>query len=217
MDKPVSNTFTECAAKFYKDACEKNCNQSDFYYCATSGDFTQRSLDLNSKSVFCENVRNENDNKEYNEYKLQAFLVKSAMSNPEHLLPIPNKEWVLLDAERKFDDSDLVGLDGKGGRLDLLAYEKSSSSYIILELKVERHLDKAITELNRYTSVINKYLASANNFYSVETKIDAQNVNGYILWPRCDNPKKNNTPWGLIEYDENLLSQIENIEFKIIE
>ena len=217
MNELFSNTFTDQAAKFYKKAHEKNSAKSAFYFCATSKGITPRILDYASESAFCQKPRKKDTNKKYYEYKLQAFLVKSAMSNPEHLLPIPNKEWILLDAERRFDDSDLVGLAGEGKRFDLLAYEKASSRYIILELKVDRDLAKAKKELTRYTEVIDKYLTSANKFYSVENKIDAKNVKGYIVWPCCDNPKKNNTPWGLIEYDENLLSQIENIEFKIIE
>lgn len=207
----MSKTFTEKAKKNYEKACDENKGQHKFYFCATSGATTKRTLDLNSPYVFCTRWPEKNKNNEIKEYKLAAFMVREALKETNYLLPIEGKEWVLLDAERKFAKDDLSEV-GDGQRLDLLAYEKKTKTYIVLELKISRALAKADRELSRYTSTIEKHIKIINEFYSV----DAENVKGYIVWPSNPNPSKNDKPWGLIEYNSEKLEDIENLKFDLI-
>jgi hypothetical protein len=207
----MSKTFTVKVKQQYEEACKKNKGQHEYYFCATSTGVTQRSLDLDSEFPFCEEqCREKSKNNVIKEYKLQAFLIKAALEN-NHLLLISGKEWIVLDAERTFVEEDLSGI-GDGQRLDILAYEKATSSYVVLELKIERKLTKADKELLRYTNTLRKHIQKANGFYSV----DAEKVKGYIVWPSNENPRKNDTPWGLIEYDPSLLDSLEKISFRII-
>ena len=73
MTNPCSNTFTDKASEFYKEACKKNRDQSEFYYCATSNNTTKRILNYESNDAFCEHERKGDVKKKYDEYKLQAF------------------------------------------------------------------------------------------------------------------------------------------------
>ena len=207
----MSETFTDALKQNYENACRKNKNQHESYYCATSTGVTERSLDLNSEFVFLTPGLNGNKNNVIKEAKLQAFMVKEALKNDDHLLPIMGKKWRLLDAERNFAKADLSN-DGKGQRLDLLAYEEQTQSFIVLELKVERDLATAGPELRRYTSTIGGQIKKANAIYSV----NAQNVVGYIVWPWNAKPRKNDNPWGLIEYETEQLDNIENLKFALI-
>ena len=108
--------------------------------------------------------------------------------------------------------------EGVGKRLDILAYEADTNSFVVLELKRERKLTIAKRELARYTATIRKNLDQANAFYSVEAK----SVKGYIVWPASKWPAvetrntKDVSPWGLIEYKKECLDDIENIEFTIL-
>ncbi|MBP2657111.1 MAG: hypothetical protein H6Q69_143 [Firmicutes bacterium] len=210
----MSKTFTNKAKKRYEKSCEANKGQNEFYYCATSTGVTKRNLDLNSEYVFCQSCPEESKNNTIKEYKLQAFMIKTALKEAKHLLPIKGKEWVFLDAERNFAKDDLSEV-GNGRRLDILAYDESSMTYIVLELKSKRDStsdDVADRELLRYVSTIENHIEKANEFYSA----NAQNVKGYIVWPSNKNPEKNDKPWGLIEYEENFLDDIENLNFKLI-
>ena len=212
----MSKTFTEGLRSNYIKACTNNYEQKDasVYYCATAKkDLTTRCLDLNCDYVFCHKCKSEAKKNIIKEYRLEAFLVKKAMKDKNHRLPIKDKKWVLLDAERNFADSDLSG-EGEGRKFDLLAYETDTKTFIILELKIERAFSKACRELSCYTSTIRKHINEANTCYGT----DAENIRAYIVWPANDNPRKLDSPWGLIEYDKSFLEKdtIENIKFDII-
>lgn len=219
----MSKTFTKKLKEHYEEAREKNKAPSNVYYCATSKEEpSPRCLDLQSEYVFCvledkkENLTNKSNS--IAEYRLQASLVKKAKTDSEWLLPIQGKKWTLLDAERNFAGDDL-SIEGKGKRLDILAYEAETKAYIVLELKVKRAFKKAKQEVLSYTSTIRENLDMANLCYSV----DAKNVQGYILWNALSWPPRKTSqtidnPWGLIEYDEAFLAKdkIENISFEIV-
>ena len=215
----MSNTFTEKLRSKYIEARASNCEQKDasVYHCATSDGITKRSLNLKSAYVFCVPIDDISENKPKKnvilEYMVQALLVKEALGNGELFLPIAGKKWRLLDAERNFAGDDLSA-EGKGKRLDLLAYEAETETYIVLELKVTRALAKAKRELKRYTSTMTSNLEQANYCYAAKAK----NVQGYIIWPANDNPRKLENPWGVIEYDKTFLDKdkIESIKFDII-
>ena len=207
----MSKTFTDTAKKRYEKACEENKGQNEFYHCATSTDVTKRNLDLNSKFVFCKRCSGVSKNNEIREYKLQAFMIRKALKATNHRMLIKGKEWTLLDAERRFTKDDLSEV-GHGERLDILAYEKSTLTYIVLELKIDRSFKKANEELLRYTSTIKNHIDEANEYYSV----DAKNVQGYIVWPSNGNPRKQDNQWGLIEYDKKNLVDIEHIKLDVV-
>ena len=147
------------------------------------------------------------------EYKLAAFLIKKALEKKNWLLPIDDKEWRLLDAERSFAED--VSNQGKGKRLDILAYEEKTKSYIILELKINRAFTTANNELTCYTDTINNLMDDANNFYSVK----AQKVKGYIVWNAPKGKRKEiDNKWGMIEYDIDILkNDVGKLEFSIKE
>ena len=216
------------AKKEYEVAYKKNKGQHETYHCATATKNTPRSLDLNSKSVFCKNERN-SGTKNYCEYLLQAYMAKKALLDESSwFLPIEGKKWALLDAERNFAAADLAPFILKLGhrRLDLLAYEAETQTFVILELKVPGSdsgnlLNTAGQELEAYARAIRTHISDANKFYSVEEDgfiINAKNVHGYIVWPANDNPRKLDSPWGLIEYDKYFLdkNKVESIKFDII-
>ena len=213
----MSKTFTEELIKRYEIACTENKGQAEYYCCVSSnGKIIPRSLKLDSKYVFC-NVKYEKEKSKNNvilEYKLAAFLIKKALEDENWLLPIKGKKWRLLDAERNFADVDISEENkGKGKRLDILAYEEETKSYIVIELKVNRAFTTADNELRCYTDTIEKMMNEANNVYSVK----AENVKGYIVW---NAPKGNRNPidnqWGMIEYDIDVLKDgVEKLEFLI--
>ena len=207
----MSKTFNDKAKAKYEEACKENDGQHEFYNCATSKGITIRNLDLNSQYVFCQSCPEKSKNNKIKEYKLQAFMIREALKKTNHLMSIEGKEWTLLDAERRFVKDDLSEI-GKGERLDILAYEKRTLTYIVLELKIDRNFTRANEELLRYTSTIKNHIDKANKFYST----DAKNVQGYIVWPSNETPRKIDNQWGLIEYEENFLDNIENIKFKLI-
>lgn len=212
----MSKTFTKKAKKYYIRACEKNNSQQDksTYFCATSSYLTARKLDLKSSYVFLEQEPKKPKMNKILEYKLEAFMVREALKNTRILLPIKEKEWILLDAERNFAKEDLSGM-GEGQRLDLLAYEESTRSYIVLELKINKEkkvADKADLELLSYTSTIKRHIQEANEMYAV----NANRVEGYIVWPSNKNIQENISSWGLIEYEEEKLNDIENLKFTLI-
>ena len=190
-------------------------------YIAKNEDQFKQEMDLQSDYVFCvvddEKEKPSEKNNSIKEYRLQASLVKKAKAN-KWLLPFEGEKWTLLDAERNFAGEDL-SIKKKGKRLDLLAYEAETKTYIVLELKVTRAFEKAKQELLSYTSAISDNLEMANRCYSVV----ANNVKGYIVWnalswpPRKTIQTKDN-PWGLIEYDEAFLAndKIESINFKLV-
>lgn len=227
MDKTESTTFSEKAKEFYEEACKQNKTQyqHQHYYCSRADGLTKRCLDLKCAYVFCQECKPEPKKNVIKEYKLQAYLVKKALmadaKGINWLLPINDakkKGWRLLDAERNFADEDLNKEDGSGKRLDILAYEADTNSFVVLELKVERAISKAKRELARYTAAIRDNLGEANDFYSVK----AQSVKGYIVCPAAEWPAvetrntKDVSPWGLIEYKKECLDDIENIEFTIL-
>lgn len=207
----MSKTFTDNLKQNYEKACIKNKNQQEFYYCATSSGTTERILDLDSKFVFCKPCSNESKNNEIKEYKLAAFMVREALKDPNNFLPIKGKKWRLLDAERNFAKEDLSEV-GKGQRLDLLAYDEQEQSYIVLELKIERSLKKADAELLQYTNTLQNHMEEANKLYS----LNAKNVEGYIVWPSNEKPRKNDKPWGLLEYEKIDLNSIENMKLLLV-
>ena len=218
----LSATYTDKLKEQYAKAREMNQAPSNVYYCTTTKkELTPRNLDLQSDYVFCvvddEKEKPSEKNNSIKEYRLQASLVKKAKAN-KWLLPFEGEKWTLLDAERNFAGEDL-SIKKKGKRLDLLAYEAETKTYIVLELKVTRAFEKAKQELLSYTSAISDNLEMANRCYSVV----ANNVKGYIVWnalswpPRKTIQTKDN-PWGLIEYDEAFLAKdkIESINFKLV-
>ena len=217
-------TFSDEAKRHYEKACETNKGQQQFYYCSTSETITRRCLDLKCNYVFCEKCKLEPKKNVIKEYRLQAYLIKKALMadliGDNWVLPISDakkKGWRLLDAERNFAVEDLEKKDGSGRRLDILAYEADTDSFIVLELKAERAISKAKRELERYTATLRKNLVQANAFYSVTAK----SIRGYIVCPAAEWPavETRNTedvsPWGLIEYKKEYLDDIENIEFAI--
>ena len=132
------------------------------------------------------------------------------------------KKWRLLDAERNFAGED-ASIAGEGKRLDLLAYEAETKTYIVLELKVEcgkAELDRAKLELLRYTETIRQNIHDANNVYSVS----GQNVKGYIVWPKSKSPlgpqigKTVEVPWGCLQYERVVREdyKTKNIEFELV-
>lgn len=219
----MSKTFNNELKRHYEEACKKNKTANAVYFCATSTGTTERILDITDDYVFTSPPKDKEKarppkNNTIKESRLQAYLVKRAKADPEWLLPFEDKKWRLLDAERNFAGDD-VSIEGKGHRLDILAYEADTKSFIVLELKVTRAFTKAKQEVLSYTSTIRKNLDMANFCYSVEAK----NVQGYILWnalswpPRKTVQSKDN-PWGLIEYNEALLekTKIEDIQFELV-
>ena len=212
----MSKTFTEKLRKKYLTACDKNKGQEEYYHCASSTKIIPRILNLKHDYVFCDKKHETKTGKknEILEYKLAAFLVKKASEDENWLLPIKFKEWRLLDAERNFADADISEENkGKGKRLDILAYEEKTKSYIILELKISRALTKADEELKCYTNTIKKWIDDANNVYSV----NAENIKGYIVWNAPNGERKKiENQWGIIEYDiEFLKNDVEKLEFSI--
>ena len=211
----MSKTFTSERKKFYEMASEKNKGQDAIYHCSTSKGITPRCLDLKCDYVFCQKCLAEDKKNEIKEYRLQAFLVKEALKNETRLLPIKNKNWILLDAERRLEPEDRGGED-HGQRFDILAYETDTKTYIVLELKIERAFSKACRELCCYTSTIQKHIDDVNTFYG---KNGTEKVKGYIVWNSITGiPKQIDNPWGLIEYDKTFLEKdkIESIQFDII-
>jgi len=212
----MSKTFTEELIKKYEIACSENKGQAKYYYCASSTKIIPRILNLKHDYVFCDKKHENKTDKKNNiwEYKLAAFLVKKALEDENWLLPIKGKKWKLLDAERNFADADISEENkGKGKRLDILAYEEETKSYIVMELKVNRAFTTADNELRCYTDTIEKMMNEANNVYSVKS----ENVKGYIVW---NAPKGNRNPidnqWGMIEYDIDVLKDdVEKLEFLI--
>ena len=211
----MSTTFTEKLKKKYVTACDKNNEQAKYYYCASSTKITPRILNLKHDYVFCDKKHEKKTDKknEILEYKLAAFLVKKALENENWLLPIKGKEWRLLDAERNFARED-VSEENKdnGKRLDILAYEEKTKSYIVLELKINRAFAKANKELKCYTDTINKWKSYANDVYSVE----AENIKGYIVWntPKGKEKPIDENQWEMIEYDIDVLkNDVEKLEF----
>ena len=221
----TTKTFSDETKGNYEKARNLNKMQHQFYHCATSKKVTKRCLDLKCDYVFCQECRLGPKNNVIKEYRLQAYLIKKALmadsEGSNWFLPLENKkikEWRLLDAERNFADEDLDKEDGSGKRLDILAYEASTNSLIVLELKVERAISTAKRELARYTATLRNNLNQASAFYSVEAK----SVKGYIVCPAAKWPAEltrhteDISPWGLIEYNKEYLDDIEKIEFKIL-
>ena len=217
----MKTTFNEELKQLYDTVCNKNKEQIEIkrYYCASSsGAITPRNLELTNDYVFCDIKHKDNKPKKNSikEYKLEAFMIKKSLENKNWLLPIKGKEWKLLDAERTFTKEELSE-KGRGQRLDILAYEEKTKSYIVLELKAnenKRDLSKANKELECYTNTLKTHIKEANMVYSVE----AENVKGYIVWnaPRRK-PQNNETKWGLIEYNiDTLNNDVDNLEFSII-
>ena len=221
----IHNTFSDKAKRHYENARESNKGQYQFYHCSTSVKVTRRCLDLKCSYVFCEKCKLEPKKNVIMESRLQAYLVKKAlMADVEGynwLLPINDakkKVWRLLDAKRNFAAADLDKENGGGKRLDILAYEAETNSFVVLELKANNDIPKAKLELARYTATIRKNLVQANGFYSV----NAKSVKGYIVctaaeWPAVETRDTEDIfPWGLIEYKKECLDDIENIKFKVI-
>lgn len=215
----MSQTFNKELIKKYENACTENKGQAKYYHCASSTKIIPRILNLKHNYVFCDK-KHENKTDKRNrilEYKLAAFLVKKALEDENYLLPIKGKKWKLLDAERNFADADISEENkGKGKRLDILAYEEKTKSYIILELKINRAFAKANRELKCYTDTIKTWIKNADDVYSVK----AVNVKGYIVWnaPRGKEKPKEKNQWEIIEYDIDVLrDNVENLEFTIID
>ena len=211
----MSSTFTKKLKDDYTIAFEKNKGQSEVYHCVSSQGIVPRNLDLASDYVFCDIKHKDNMPKAniIKEYKLAAYLIKKALESENRLLPISGKEWKLLDSERTFAEPDLSD-KGEGKRLDILAYEEKTNSYIVLELKVKRDFSKANKELECYTDTIKKQIETVNEFYSVE----ANNVKGYILWNATEGTRRKlENKWGIIEYDIDVLNKdLDKLEFSII-
>lgn len=166
------DTYSQKLHKNYIRAQQSNQEEGDIYYCATPSDITQRSLDLSNRYVFCANTGEGNSDRP--EYRLQAYLIKKAKAN-KWILPIPGKDWVLIDAERNFAGT-------KGNRKpDLIAYSQQENSYIILELKIGRTLAVAKRELVKYHGLLLKELVGANTVYG--KNVPAQNIKCYLVWP----------------------------------
>ena len=237
MPDPKSKTFTETVKKRYEKARKENENnkvQHEVYSVATSEGITKRCINLKNRYVFCtcehedatccEQCMSKAKNNVLKEYRLQAFLIKRAlMTDNIHtnwVLPFETKRWRLLDAERNFASADLDKTQGDGRKLDILAYEEETKSFIVLELKKdwrEEVKEKANNELKRYTSTIQKNIEDANDFYSVH----AQNVKGYIVYPSVKRSAEliketKDLAWGLLEYDRKYLDDIENIKYQIV-
>ena len=211
----MSKTFTSERKEFYEIASEKNKGQDAIYYCSTSDGITERCLNLKSDYVFCEKCLAEDKKNEIKEYRLQAFLVKEALKNETRLLPIKNKNWILLDAERRLEPEDRSG-EGQGQRFDILAFENETQTYIVLELKINRDFAAANPELRCYTSTIQKHIEDVNDFYG---RNRAEKVKGYIVWNSITGtPRQIDNPWGLIEYDKTFLEKdkFESIKFDVI-
>ena len=211
----MSTTYTKKLKDDYSIALEKNKGQAEVYHCVSPQGIIPRNLDLASDYVFCDIKHKDNMPKAnvIKEYKLAAFLIKKALESESWLLPIRGKEWKLLDSERTFAKPDLSD-KGKGKRLDILAYEEKTNSYIVLELKVERDFSKANKELECYTDTIKKQIEAVNEFYSV----DANNVKGYIVWNATERTRRKiENKWGIIEYDIDVLNKdVDKLEFSII-
>ena len=221
-----SKTFVKKgkAKEKYNEAYEKNKRQSEIYHCATSRRITCRNLDLKSEYPFCEQSPDKKKANTINEYKIEAFMAKKALSDAGWLLPIDQKKWRLLDAERNFAKADLNESD-KGQRLDILAYEADTNSFVVLELKAPgdkqpEKIERAETELETYTGVIRNCLKDANDFYSMpddDLNIAATQVKGYIVCAAGEAVNDKKTRWGIITYEGELVeNDIESITFKIV-
>lgn len=210
-EKIISETFTSELGKRYKEAWKETENSCDVFCCATADYTTDRNLDLSSGLVFCEEKTGGTKIKR-KEYRLQAYLIKKALNNGKYL-QIGNKKWLLLDAERTFAGNDIKAANNNSikaqgrKRLDILAYEEETNTYVILELKAARDniYKKAAEELDVYCRTIEKYIDDANNNVYRKT---GENVCGYIVLPcqkHIDDDK-----WGIIEYDLKSLDHIKD-------
>lgn len=175
-NKMYTDTYSEKLHTNYISAQQLNNNSTEenIYYCATPNGITARSLDLSSPYVFCANTGEGNGNKP--EYRLQAYLVKKAKAN-NWILPIPGKDWVLIDTERNF--AKTTGHK----KPDLIAYSQQENAYIILELKKERNgnRERGKDELIKYHALLSKEREGANTVYG--KNVPAQNIKSYLVWP----------------------------------
>ena len=210
--------------KEYNDAYGKNKGQTEVYHCATAKYITKRYLDLHSQYPFCEKQPDAKKKNKIIEYKIEALMAKKALSNEDWLLPIDSKKWRLLDAERNFAKADLAE-KGKGQRLDILAYETDTKSFVVLELKApgDKQPEKiacAETELKTYTGAIRKHRVAANKFYSMaedRLEIEATQVKGYIVCSSGEAVDNKQTPWGIITYDGALVkNEIGKLKFSVV-
>jgi hypothetical protein len=235
-----SATFTPRLKKKYAAACAENCGQKTAEkYITVSGSknkFTERNLDLTSGHVFddivSKNLPVKKGQARSPEYKLEAFLVKKAI---EHQLELGenrgwpllsiNNNWFLLDAERNISSLDLQKDDPeikKARRLDILAYDKTNNSLIVLELKAEKTaaaIKKANQELKLYTGALKRFLTDIQDIYNIGP---ITRVKGYQVLPEGSAIGEVHPDWGVITYkDENLASLNNNrdahyLEFKLI-
>ena len=229
-EKKKSITFNEKAKDFYQEAVKENRNQKlpEYYYAGTAAGDTKRFLDIKSEWVFCSQI-GEESGMNRKEYRLQAYLIREALLDKQGwILPLlEDRKWRLIDAERNFANEDIrIELQKTAKKLDILAYDEASATYIVLELKAEcgkDALDTAKKELNCCTDVIKNHLSSANTFYS-ETGRD---VRGYIVCPRRKSSrapiigKTIEVPWGVIQYEREDIEElrdgkIHKIKFKLV-
>lgn len=186
-----TKTYSQKLHGHYKKADEDNEKPGGYYYCATADGVTPRRLDLSATDVFCIN-KTEKGNRP--EYRIQAYLVKQAKAN-NWLLPIKdqdgkNVDWILLDAERNFAETD------KPKKLDLLAFSPELKAYVILELKKDRAFATAKRELEQYIKLMTENRSGANVVFSsvIGDKSLEYPVYGYVVAPATEIPgyNKNN-------------------------
>lgn len=187
----------------YKKVQIKNEKSEDSkYYLVSKENEAERNLDLDSEYVFCMNPETKKKKNNLSEYRFQAYMIKKAKMNKSKL-PISGKNWVLIDAERNFS--------GKGAyrKPDLIAYEKESNSYVILELKPKRILKLALSELQSQRIRLANEIIGANTVYN--RNVERENIQCFLVWPAAEKSRWNNDFKGIGVIEVEALSEMNRL------
>lgn len=176
--------FTPAFARRVRVALELNENElRDVYHHPSEKRIVEKCIRLYCRKPLTAMHADENEPKSHSpERWLEAYLIQLAKQN-NWMLKIANKKYQFLYSQLKFPEEE-----GKKARpLDLLLYELETKNLIVMELKAERVLAKAKSELDDYVTRIDKIKKEIASVFRLGP---VSGVEGYIVWPANENAHK---------------------------
>jgi hypothetical protein len=185
-----------------KASIQNKSEKGDWYHHPTEKDIKEKCIDLSCIKPLHERNNEPKGKNTSAEKWLEAYVIQLAKRerNYDGLFDLAGKKYRFLYSQFTFRSTDKHG----PRFLDCLLFDPESNHLVIIELKADRALKKAVDELDYYAHKLDEIKDELIDIFELNG-IPA--IEGYIVWPRNDkghNAKYDFGGWGLIEYSDDV-------------
>jgi hypothetical protein len=196
----MTTLFDKNFAENVRKAWDANKNEVDnIYHHPTTNGVVKKCIDLSCNKPLTKEHSLDNKPKSNSpERWLEAYVIRQAKQSDNYngMFELARNNYRFLYSQLKFPRTE----KSPARPLDCLLYETKTTHLIIIELKAERVLQRAVEELDYYAGRVLEIKSELTRVFNLE---EVAAVEGFIVWPgrkRKDKSEFDLGGWGLIEY-----------------